>query len=580
MHDLLLAFWINAGFAAMFVWFPAKLFAGNWKDQGRGIAVFRRFARMTALTLAGVMGLVSLHVLNAFTLLFFYATLAFVARLYRCHWTLESAVSLPIRRIALAIADLVEFRPPRGSWKGLGRGMRGAAARWVTDLKLPWISVSKALVMLALTMAVGLTILLRFTAPVLELRLGTPSSYQVLLATRQLLVQQIPGHSPVLPSLIAAISLVTGTDPMQVVRFVDPTLGCLLAIAVATVVRSLLMNRIAALAALYGMGVYVFAGSVQKSVGNERLAAFSRTSQQLLTQQWSAGEVALGTLLLLTGFLCLLNQSPHTAKGTALDAVCCVALAALTFLPLLTLVPLFAVALWTRPKFRLPALASGWILLGLGAAVREGAFPFHRIFFVTLPVGLALMVGSLALLVLWLFALLHREYAEAITAALLVLLAVALPAAPVASGESLEYDAAARQALKISREFPRQHWMIAAPVEQLAEVYGIGGHLDLAEFVDEYQARAKDSGFHLSLPVDDLFVFAEKQPFSSSPAAAASVPFKTLVDPTYRNYRSPAGRASLEFATFDLCESYRHSHPATSVYYEDSTLRIYHFRAR
>ena len=46
------------------------------------------------------------------------------------------------------------------------------------------------------------------------------------------------------------------------------------------------------------------------------------------------------------------------------------------------------------------------------------------------------------------------------------------------------------------------------------------------------------------------------------------------------DYRSSAGRASVEFQTFDLCESYRRSHADASIYYEDETLRVYRFRAR
>jgi hypothetical protein len=48
-----------------------------------------------------------------------------------------------------------------------------------------------------------------------------------------------------------------------------------------------------------------------------------------------------------------------------------------------------------------------------------------------------------------------------------------------------------------------------------------------------------------------------------------------LADPTYRNYRSSAGRASLELAALRMCEEYRSAHPADSIFYEDEALRIY-----
>src|SRR6266571_1404978 len=166
MHDLFLALWINAGFAAMFVWFPAKIFAGNWQARGTTVTAFCRFARMVALTVVGVLALASLHVLNAFTLLFFYASVALTAHLYRHHWALQPAVGAPIRRLALAAADLIESRSLRRlAYGGLWKGMRGAAAHWVAELELPEVSASTALMMLAPTVAIALTILLRFTEP-------------------------------------------------------------------------------------------------------------------------------------------------------------------------------------------------------------------------------------------------------------------------------------------------------------------------------------------------------------------------------------------------------------------------------
>src|SRR5262245_5428664 len=49
-----------------------------------------------------------------------------------------------------------------------------------------------------------------------------------------------------------------------------------------------------------------------------------------------------------------------------------------------------------------------------------------------------------------------------------------------------------------------------------------------------------------------------------------------LTDPTYRNYRSPAGRSSLEMATMHLCERYAEVHPSR-IFYEDQDLKIYQF---
>jgi hypothetical protein len=579
MYDLFAVFWLNAGLAAIFVWLPGKIFP-EARKAAPGIAVFVGIARMTAITAAGVVALATLRVFNAFTILLFYVSLILLARLRRNRWSLDAAFGVPARRITLLAADLWEFSSLRRlAREALWNKMRSGAAHWMRRVEPSEISLRTVLFRLAQTVAIGLTFVLRFTQPLSEIRLGQVDSYQVLLAARQLLTQQLPARSPILPSVVAAVSLITSTDPMQVVRFIDPALGCLLVFATGAAVRRLTKHRIAALAAMYALGVYVFALPLLTSIGKGRLGAFAQTSQEMVTRQWSASEVGLGTLLLLIAFLYLVDRPAESTRWMWLDVMCCVTVAILTFFPLLSLVPLFALALWVGPRVALATLAAGWVLLALGAALTEGAFPFHRVLLLTLPVGLALMAGLLALSVFWLFRLLHREYAETITGSLLVLLAITVPAASVAS-EYVEYDTAARQALRIGHDFPRQQWVIAAPAEQLAEVYGIGGHLDLAEFVDEYQARADSSGFDFSLPADNLFVFVEKRPFRSSSTAAGGVSFAALVDPTYRNYRSPAGRASLEFATLNLCEAYRRSHPDSSVYYEDEVLRIYRFHAR
>jgi hypothetical protein len=73
-----------------------------------------------------------------------------------------------------------------------------------------------------------------------------------------------------------------------------------------------------------------------------------------------------------------------------------------------------------------------------------------------------------------------------------------------------------------------------------------------------------------------LFVFVEKHPFQYFASEPKVVSFSILTDPTYRNYRSPAGRSSLEMATMRLCERYAEVHPSR-IFYEDQDLKIYQF---
>ena len=141
----------------------------------------------------------------------------------------------------------------------------------------------------------------------------------------------------------------------------------------------------------------------------------------------------------------------------------------------------------------------------------------------------------------------------------------------------LEYDAAARKAVEISRLFPYQQWTVVAPIEQFSQVYGRGWYEDAAQFTTKYQDRVNNPNFRFPQPTS-LFVFVEKIPFTTD-KPEYPVLYSVLTDPTYRNYRSPSGRAQLAAAMLKLCETYRQQHhPRDSrIYYEDDRLRIYQF---
>ncbi|MBY0492697.1 MAG: hypothetical protein K2Y23_00660 [Cyanobacteria bacterium] len=194
------------------------------------------------------------------------------------------------------------------------------------------------------------------------------------------------------------------------------------------------------------------------------------------------------------------------------------------------------------------------------------------------PFGVALIVAG----VVWIaerrfqFARPPVRTASA-TAVALLALAVVVPRS--ASASYVEYDAAARQVLRIAGEFPKFKWMVAAPVEEWVLSYGRGWHLNLHQFVEEVGPRTNDPGFRLPYHVDELFVFVETRPFATYATEPADVPFKTLIDPVYRHYRSPAGRASLQFAAYKISEQLLRQTPS-SVYYEDGRLKIYRFQLR
>lgn len=145
-------------------------------------------------------------------------------------------------------------------------------------------------------------------------------------------------------------------------------------------------------------------------------------------------------------------------------------------------------------------------------------------------------------------------------------------------GGYVEYDAAARQALRIAREFADRPWTIVAPPEQRVEVADPHRFMALADFVRRFGDRAGDRRFRFALPGRDLFVFVERNPLSVDPGAALTPARYSSTDAGDAQYRMPNARARLEALAQDLCERYRRTHARTSVYYEDANLRIYRFQ--
>jgi hypothetical protein len=144
----------------------------------------------------------------------------------------------------------------------------------------------------------------------------------------------------------------------------------------------------------------------------------------------------------------------------------------------------------------------------------------------------------------------------------------------------VEYDLAAQKTLEIADRFPKNRWMIVAPIEQFVLTYGRGWHQHLYDFVDQIGPRADSPGFRLPFKVDDVFVFVETRPFSTFANEPTSVPFSALTDPVFRHYRSLAGRASLEFAAYNVCERLRKNDAGATIYFENARLRIYRFTLR
>jgi hypothetical protein len=434
---------------------------------------------------------------------------------------------------------------------------------------------------LAIAIAVCFALLLRYEHPLLELRLSTPDAYALLLKTRQILAGGATVTAPaVYAGLAAAISLVSAVDPMQVIRFLGALLGMGLVLSVGYSAQVLLGGR-AGLVALFSLSAYVFTCSwtVPDSLPAELQQFLGTVTEQLntsLIRQWAGSEPELGAmfaLLALTQLDRVLNRRQRTAWITV---GCCSAIVALTA-PEFLLVVVAGLGVAMSRKGTIALIAIGWISLGLAAALPDSP-AFLQNFLVTLPVGLSLFCGAVFALFWGLVDRLLRSVSTAPIALVLILaFSVNFLLPPPASPLYLEPEISAREALALNARFPAKQWVLVAPVEQLAETYGSAWYVDLAEFVAKYGDRVQQPQFQFPFEVADLLVFVEKRPFQTFKTEPAVIASSAALDPVYVNYRLHAGRSSLQFQALKLCETYRQTHPETSIDYEDETLRVYHF---
>ena len=489
------------------------------------------------------------------------------------------------QQIAIATVDIFD--------RGLSFGQ---IIHWLSS---PWQSVDRLvrqrfdrqqwslpLILLATiwtSLILGLTIWLRFEHPLTEFRFSHPDVYGQLLMTQQILAREIPrvNNLPIFPSLAAFLSALSGVHPVEVIDLLGAILGTILVLSVGYTVRQLTRNGAAALAAGHSLGAYLFTWNlpipdlfplaIQQWLGIVR-DDLNRGS----IGSWAVSDLEVGAIFILLALGCSTHLvKPKQRTESLINTIYCVLLV-VAIAPSLAMLGLLAgFGMIFGRSMALFSLSTGWVVSGLLATIPDSDFPLLAGVRATLPIGLSLFVGMLFVAISRLGRLLLANWSAPVclTIFLAVTLNFFLP--PPSQLNYLEYDAAARKTVEIGRLFPHHSSTIVAPIEQLAQVYGKGWYEDLAEFVAKYQARVADPQFHFPSQTS-LLVFAEKQPFMAD-KPDFPVPYSVLLDPTHRNYRSAGGRAKLEQATLQLCETYRQYHPDSRIYYEDEHLRIYQF---
>ncbi|WP_339378162.1 hypothetical protein [Calothrix sp. NIES-2100] len=544
------------------------------------------WARMLLVTFIGVWLLSALHLFSWFTLVLLYSGCLLLPWLQQHDWRVKKQLNLICHRVGFAVLDALDqgFLPK--ILQVVDRSWQAGKKQLAIAQQVIAIAFSQTILeVLLLTVILTFAVLLRFEHPLQELRLGNPDSYSILLATRQLIAGDWPGqiHSfPAFSTLASVLSLLGAIDAMQVIRFLGPLLGCLLVLSVGYGIGVISQHKTAAIGAMCSLGAYLFTShrhipEFAPIWLQQWLTTVTQSLNSSLIRQWAGDNLEIGVMFLVLGLGRGWEASKSKYRREALiDAVCCLTIVAIIKPTLLILAFIGGISFIGGGRLALTVVTISWIILALGFAFPENPLGWESTFLVTLPVGLSWLWGLVLIPSSWLLSLILGLWSEIICVILMLAIAInfLLPLSPKLS--YLEYEMAARKTLELRVRFPIKRWVIVAPIEQLAESYGAGWYEDLGLFVEKYGSKVSKPDFHFRYSVPNLFIFVEKRPLVTGLSESQMLPYSVLSDPTYRNYRSSAGRASLQFTALQMCETYRHLHEQeVAIYYEDNDLRIY-----
>lgn len=589
--DLVMLLWLTIVFMALFFYLPSKIWPKHpeisWSSWMVGC-----FARVTLVMTTGILALSFWHLLRWTTLVVLYVAYLLGSWLHNHHWQIKKYAKLMAKSFSFALFDALDWK---FSWSNFRQWMAIALQNLMKTIAKKmhsWKIATPQEVLLGVffTGICSFSLLLRFEYSLHQLRLSYSERYYSLLLARKFLASEWPeidhlNYLPIFSSWAAMLSLISAIDAMHVVRFLSPILGFILVLALGYSVQNLSQNNPAALVAMLTLGAYLFTGKWEippqlPQWYQQWLTILTDNLNSSLIYQWTGAELEIGAIFLLLGLgrSSDLYQPATTPRKTILfDMVCCFLIMAIAHPIFIGLALVGLWGLWGRPQFSLIFLSITWLFLGGCAAFPGNQFEFLRTFLITLPVVLSIFGSLLFLLIANCLTYFFGQWSELFCLSLIWALAVnfLLPLPPQI--QYFEYEITARKTLELRQQFPLRNFMLIAPPEQHGAVYGAGWYEDLARFVDQNKQQVENPNFIFPVAVKHLLIFVEKLPFVTLTNENQPVPNQLLLDPSYRNYRSLAGRASLQFQAWQMCETYRRHHPETSIYYENEQLIIYHF---
>ncbi len=584
--DLLTAIWIMAIVSGIFIVLPSILL-GDRKNSCPLDRLANGWSRMITLTSMGALLWARLGLLTWLT-----ATLTIFISLFAI-WVFGSDRH-PTRKInqikqkfLAATIDLLD----RGvAIRSIVRFIGFQVAKVLAGLQIK--DSATAICLLIMFLVLILSWYGRFQHPLSELRFTTPESYSQLLITQQILSRDtsmfdaltatIQGQVPVLAALAAVISLISSTNPIHTQHFTLAIVGCWLVAVLGYGLWKLSDNLAASTIGMLGLGVYLFtwSGAIDPN-RSERTQAWLGNIVASLNQgwirQWNPGELELGVIFLILGLTAAIQISqPARRFDGLLSGTCCILMLLMTAPPLMLLLLVGGIGLIIGRPVALLAIAIAWLSAALLVALPSQQLMIDPVFLRTLPIALSLLIGVLFLLTESLLKGLLGNWTAVTMLAIILGLALNFSWPTDVAIERLEYEASARKTLEISRRFPYKNWTMVAPNEQLSQSFQQGWYEDLAKFVQQYQESVESPAFQLPFKTSNVFVMVEKKIFSSD-KEFNDVPYSTLNDPVYNNYRSSIGRSKLQASAMVLCDTYAKNHPDSKIYYEDTVIKIYQF---
>jgi len=573
--EIFKAAWVVLVFIFLFVWVPGRLFARK-PTTAYVVWVAGNFVRMLVCVAVSVFVLTGIKALGSITAMLFVIAALTIAWLRNHNWQVRGVVTSVQHKILKLVhkvegQSLTKFDDPKAKEKPV-------SFRLPSFLRVNfWLALLEGREVLiagfVLVMIASLTLL--WQNPIHQLRYEHVEQYSVLLRAREFALNLQPiGRPFVIPSALVATSLISAVDLADVTRFLSPLIGIFLVIALGLFVRISNRTGAAAIVAMYCFGAAALPPPndviPQATTVREKLLALLDYAPSVTRP---GTEFAVGMVLLLLGLSFLADWHRNGGWDSLIDVICCLALVAIISQYLLVAFLVAGAAMLIAPVVGIVVLFIFCYGAAIYATLVTSTFPNEV--FTILPLAAAIGVGCFVAFVHSTLGAFTGKRTDAVVLALCLVVAVVWLRPNHLVGQFLEYEEAAQQTKKINKTLPRQRWEVIAPVEQLPETFGFGGYEDLALWVDKYKKEVSDPDFHFKDPPQDMLIYVEKNPFQLYASEPAMVSFATLTDATYRNYRSPAGRASLESDALQLCENYRANHSDMTTFYEDQNLKIY-----